>query len=46
MAAAFEAGLEAERVAGVWPKDPGPHVILVQLYVAMGEFVKAVEKAS
>ena len=44
-AAAMEEGVKAERIAGIWPKDPGPHVILIQLYVAMGKYREAIKKA-
>lgn len=42
-AAAHEAGLEAERISGVWPKDAGPHVHLLLVYVAMGKFKEVIE---
>lgn len=43
--AAYEAALEAERISCVWPKDPEPHVHLIQIYVSMGKFAEAVVEA-
>lgn len=37
--------MEAQRISGIWPKDPCPHVHLVELYVAMGKHGKALKLA-